>query len=125
MFVFLQADEEMTYAKGVYESINSELKEELPSLYDRSERVFSILCDLFELPVVFTYACFIYVFLLKPYRMLRERLLSRVKSTRDLLQGDAHSVLSSYIQTVHSVYCYETVLTVCSASFSSILICRT
>lgn len=39
----LQAEEEMNAAKSVYEGINNELKEELPVLFERSDRIFSII----------------------------------------------------------------------------------
>lgn len=46
--IHLQAEEEVAFAKGVYESINSDLKEELPTLFDRSETIFPSLHDLFR-----------------------------------------------------------------------------
>lgn len=36
----LQAEEEMNAAKSVYEGINTELKEELPVLFERSAIIF-------------------------------------------------------------------------------------
>lgn len=33
----------MNYTKSVYEGINNELKEELPLLYDRCDRIFILL----------------------------------------------------------------------------------
>lgn len=56
----LKAEEEMNTAKSVYDGINTELKQELPSLFERFVRVFSsvIICKYKGMHVCYSTVCF-------------------------------------------------------------------